>query len=292
MNDLTVIIPCYNAEKYLDNLANNLLNQQFDNYKIKIVFINDASSDDTLELLKILVNSKVLKAKYQLELKSCDSETPLGTASARNLGMENLNSKYVTFLDADDTIDLNYFAEIKKVADNNAGVIICNHKSVMSKQIIAKQLTKSYNPADSLLFAMVCSKVYKSEKIIKFHSDQYFEDIVYVFEFFAQNPELNVEYANTNYIINRENTNSKMQKINDYQYFQAFLIVFKQYKQFPVALQKGFVETFVGIYGFSQISILLRFKIIIYTLVVGWKHVFAIAKLGIRHSVTVTTEKR
>ena len=95
---ITVICPCYNAEKYIDKTIASLLDQVSVNFKFEIIFVDDGSTDNTLELLnnsKQLFNAKDIKTKII-------SQDNYGAGAARNKGIKSASFEYLAFLDADD----------------------------------------------------------------------------------------------------------------------------------------------------------------------------------------------
>jgi len=89
MPKVTVIIPAYNAEKYIEQTINSVLAQTFQDFEI--IVINDGSRDKTAEI----VNS------YGLSVR-CIQTTNGGVSRARNLGIDNALGEYIAFLDSDD----------------------------------------------------------------------------------------------------------------------------------------------------------------------------------------------
>ena len=87
----TVIIPLYNKESYVENTINSILNQTFTNYEVLIV--NDCSTDDSVAKVKPFLSEKIKLIAHS------DNK---GLSAARNTGIQNANSDYITFLDADD----------------------------------------------------------------------------------------------------------------------------------------------------------------------------------------------
>ena len=88
---ITVIIPAYNCDKFIERCISNLLRESLN--QIEILVINDGSSDKTLEKLE----------KYSEKIKII-SKPNGGVSSARNVGIKNASGRYITFLDADDEI--------------------------------------------------------------------------------------------------------------------------------------------------------------------------------------------
>jgi glycosyltransferase involved in cell wall biosynthesis len=90
-NLVTVLLPVYNAEKYLKESLNSILNQTYQN--IEILLINDASTDRTEELIKNYTDSRI---------RVIHNETNIGLAATLNKGISLANGKYIARMDADD----------------------------------------------------------------------------------------------------------------------------------------------------------------------------------------------
>lgn len=92
---ISVIVPIYNAEKYLDNSLSSLAQQTFQDFEV--LLINDGSKD----------NSAAICKKYSLRdqrFKLFNKENG-GSASARQMGMDNLCGRYCIVCDADDWVE-------------------------------------------------------------------------------------------------------------------------------------------------------------------------------------------
>ena len=110
MNDIkiSVVIPSYNAEKYIGRCIDSVLNTGYDN--LEIICINDGSKDGTLAVLRDY------EKKYDC-IKVID--TPNGGVSrARNLGIEKACGDFITFLDSDDWIHPQFFNTLLSVQKN------------------------------------------------------------------------------------------------------------------------------------------------------------------------------
>ena len=95
---VSIIIPIYNGEKYIERCLESVINQSY--RKIDIIVVNDNSSDHSLEII-----NKYLKATENMILVS--NENTLGVSETRNRGLKYAKSEYVLFLDCDDWLDLN-----------------------------------------------------------------------------------------------------------------------------------------------------------------------------------------
>lgn len=90
---VSVIVPLYNAEKYIEETMESILNQTYKN--IEIVIVDDGSKDQSSSIVKNF------KKKYPEQIKYILQENQ-GVSVARNTGIENANGEYISFLDSDD----------------------------------------------------------------------------------------------------------------------------------------------------------------------------------------------
>ncbi len=115
---ISVIIPMYNAEKTILNTLDSILNQSYKN--LEILVVNDGSDDSSSTLVQSL-----RKKDKRIILIDDDNH---GVSHARNVGLRNAKGEYVQFVDADDTLDLDYFKIMQNLlATNDCDIAICNN---------------------------------------------------------------------------------------------------------------------------------------------------------------------
>lgn len=119
----TIVSAVYGVEKYLKDYFESLVNQTI-GFKthIHLILVDDDSPDQSAEIIQ-----KWMK-KYPKNITYIHKENG-GQASARNLGIELVKTKWVSFIDPDDFVSLNYFEEIAKIIDKNPkdiGLVNCN----------------------------------------------------------------------------------------------------------------------------------------------------------------------
>ena len=90
--DISVIIPVYNREKTIVNCVNSILNQTY--LPKEIIIVDDGSTDNTIVTIESIKKS-IIKVIALNKNK--------GAQYARNIGIKNSKSKWITFLDSDDT---------------------------------------------------------------------------------------------------------------------------------------------------------------------------------------------
>ena len=91
---ISIIIPVYNVEKYLDRCISSVLDQTYQN--LQIILVDDGSTDNCSELCE---KYKILDARVRVIHKSNG-----GAADARNMGLQIADGEYIGFVDADDYI--------------------------------------------------------------------------------------------------------------------------------------------------------------------------------------------
>ena len=104
---LSVIVPVYNAECYLEKCVNSILNQTYKN--IELLLVNDGSRDESLVLCHRL-------AETDARIRVFDKPNG-GAASARNLGLKEAVGEYIGFCDADDFFDKDAFATLISILE-------------------------------------------------------------------------------------------------------------------------------------------------------------------------------
>jgi len=120
---VSVIIPVYNGEKYIEAAVKSVLKQEYDN--TEVIIINDGSTDGTVKLLKKLFNS------YP-QIILCDNQLTKGASGARNTGLIRASGKYIAFLDADDVwLPKHLESGIKFLEQYNEIDVICFNFDVM-----------------------------------------------------------------------------------------------------------------------------------------------------------------
>ncbi len=93
---LSIIIPCYNAEKYLSECIESCLSQDFDKRQYEIICVDDGSSDNSKDVVRKF--QTVDRPVHLIEQNHC------GVSRARNTGIESANGDYIWFVDADDFV--------------------------------------------------------------------------------------------------------------------------------------------------------------------------------------------
>jgi glycosyltransferase involved in cell wall biosynthesis len=139
-NMISIIIPFYNAEKYLLCTLDSILSQE--ELAIEVIAVNDGSTDDSLDIL-------MTRAGNDNRIKVF-TQNHKGVSAARNLGIKNSTGKYITFLDADDFSNPAALKKAyEKAEDTDADVVLCNYNWILDNgYTIKKAIDSKLIPVD------------------------------------------------------------------------------------------------------------------------------------------------
>lgn len=202
-NDVTILIPCYNGEKFIKRCLDSCINQTYK--KINILVVNDGSTD----------NSKKKLSEYENKYKNIKviSQENKGLASTRNILLNNMKTKYGFFLDVDDWIELDCIETfISSIRDKDICINSCfisksyKHKKeyYISNKINEKTNNETYliNNTPFAWGILFNKKIFND---IKFNDqNQYFEDAGIMSYLIYKNN--NISFINNpkyNYFINK-----------------------------------------------------------------------------------------
>lgn len=116
--DISVIVPCYNAERHLRVCLESLKAQKAP--QIEMIFIDDGSKDETGALLDAFAAAELRAQVVHTENK--------GVSAARNLGISLARGRYIAFMDADDALEEGSFAKLYQAAvRSGAQILSANH---------------------------------------------------------------------------------------------------------------------------------------------------------------------
>jgi Glycosyltransferases involved in cell wall biogenesis len=172
MQKVSVIIPVFNAEKYVLNCVDSLLNQSLK--EMEFVFVDDCSSDNSIEVIKNYIKGNGREENF-IFLKT---EKNSGPGVARNVGILESSGRYIAFMDCDDTVEATMYEELYKEAEESfADICNCNAKYIKNNKVVKYLNTDNFNRCkltkdkkSELLqnfTTYICSYLYKREFIIK-----------------------------------------------------------------------------------------------------------------------------
>jgi glycosyltransferase involved in cell wall biosynthesis len=158
MNKISVIIPCYNVEKYIGECIDSVLKQTHQH--LEIICINDGSTDKTLDVL----NRYQSGAADKIKVVSFENQ---GAPASRNAGFKRSTGEFIQFLDADDVIDPQKFERQLAGFAGQTEVVVSDR--VQKNEDLTKTLHTYYfddiekNPLETAVKRVIttCNPLYK-----------------------------------------------------------------------------------------------------------------------------------
>ncbi len=203
---VSIVIPVYNVEKYIERCVRTLFAQTLDD--LEYIFVDDCSPDNSSDvMLKVLEEYPVRKPQVKL----IRHEINQGVSQSRQDGVEAATGEYIIHCDPDDWVELDMYEQLyTKAKETNADLVLCDYYEVTNGEILTlkKQKPDKLKSEDLLagisgknktkLQGSLWNKLIKSElcKNIRFIPDINFcEDVCYLFQIL--NKRLNIRYCNT-----------------------------------------------------------------------------------------------
>lgn len=203
---ISVIVPVYNTENYLSECLDSILNQTWRN--IEVILINDGSTDKSGQICDTI-------ARLDERVRVIHQNNH-GVSYSRNIGLKNSSGDFVSFIDSDDTLELDmYELLIKLIDENDADIAHCGYKHILKDEVRLVHDTKCVyvqNKKEALecfvsgkLFGGgLWSKLFRRELIegLLFREDlKINEDVLFNFEAFNRaRKTVFADYAKYNYI--------------------------------------------------------------------------------------------
>lgn len=212
---ISIIIPVYNVEKYINRCIDSILNQTYKDYEL--ILINDGSVDSSLEIIR------EYEKKHSF-IKVVSTEN-CGPAITRNRGIDLAIGKYIMFIDSDDYIDNDFLENYISNSDGVDVVIggfrkVDDEKELFKRQLIDAEFSKY------IVTGPVCH-LYRRELIknVKFLDTEMSEDIYFNIRVYELNPRIkSIEYVGYNYYTNPNSiSNTKHKGFNDKIDFTGFV---------------------------------------------------------------------
>lgn len=182
MANISVVVPVYKVEKYIDRCITSILNQTYNDFEL--VLVDDGSPDNCGKICDEY-------AKKDLRIHVIHQENK-GLSAARNAGIDwafkNSNSQWITFIDSDDWIDTRFLEKLHKAAVQlNVDISICDYVRTEGEVKIVKKpfLYEKYNVEDfyvrqRIVATVAWGKLYKKDcfseiryPIGKLHEDEF-----------------------------------------------------------------------------------------------------------------------
>lgn len=198
---ISLIIPIYNAQNYLDDTINSIINQSIDFENIELILIDDFSTDDSKKIIR----------KYA---KRYDNIIPYYSKSnhgypgfGRNIGLKKATADYIMFMDNDDEIDIDFCKKLYDTINKENADVVCCDTHIIDPICEIKDNIRYTNGIETndfviiqndniLLFKniSVWNKIFKKDIItqndISFKENTYADDFIFTLSYFLKSEKL------------------------------------------------------------------------------------------------------
>ena len=227
---VSVIVPVYNVEAYLEKCLDSLVNQTLK--EIEIIIVNDGSPD----------NSQKIIDRYQKKYKQIKSyiKENGGLSDARNYGIEKASGEYIAFLDSDDYVKENMYMEMyNKAKSNDFDIVVCDLNYVYDNKIIYASSNIEDDTYDIKkvminIYPAAWNKIFKKElfdKGIRFKKNVWFEDVEFIYRLLPYVKSIGVIHKPFNQYVQREGSITNTINKKTYHYIDNWNGIIEYYKK-------------------------------------------------------------
>lgn len=227
----SVIMPAYNAEKYIKEAIESVLMQSYKNFEL--IIIEDNSSDNTRSIIKECAShDKRIIAHFNKENKGC--------ANSRNIGLSLCHGEYMAFIDSDDVwlpkkleMQIEFLNKQKKDMVYTAYEIIDSNGCLMkSRSVKEKLVLKDLLKENSVIFSTTCFRYYAIKDLL-FKQEWFHEDYVYLLDCLKLG--LNLRGMNESFVLYRVHSNGRS--------FNKIKAAYNRWRIYREYLDMGVVDT-------------------------------------------------
>ena len=216
MVKVSVIVPIYNVEKYIEDCAKSLFQQTLND--IEYIFVNDCTPDNSIKILKEVLDAY---PERKNQVKIVNLEVNSGQAAARKRGVSEATGDFIIFCDGDDWVDKNMYQRLYDCAiQHNYDFVRCLFSRVSEgHQALCKLIPpESYANKKQLLsylirssdFSSTCDKLVRRNVVFSqqfvYPKDNMCEDLVYVLQYVLN--AKSIGYINESFYYYRQNESS------------------------------------------------------------------------------------
>lgn len=219
---ISIIVPIYNVEKYLDKCIDSIVNQTYKN--LEIILVNDGSKDKSGDICN------EWKSKDR-RIKVIHKENT-GAGDSRNIALDIAKGDYISFVDSDDYLSYDMYTVMMSFFDKDIDIVECDYISTIDENIQFQQITfkkKVYstqealveNINDSIFKQVIWNKIYKKRVInkVRFPTDKKIDDEFFTYKVISNAKKL--VHTNAKLYAYRIQNDSVMHSLNINNRFQG-----------------------------------------------------------------------
>lgn len=229
MTDISIIVPIYNAEKYLNKCIDSLVNQT--KKELEFILVNDGSTDSSEDIIKSYKDKRIKYFKNKNQ----------GIGKTRNFGIDKATGKYLMFLDSDDYLDINACEKLyNKAIKEKSDLVVFDFYRVeetLKEVTINNFKSSSLKENPNLLLDInlgPCNKLIKRELIDKnntrFNEELKYEDTPFVTEIIKNANKISKLNEYLHYYVIHSNSETTVRDERVFDIIKIIDIIRNQYK--------------------------------------------------------------
>lgn len=229
MPKVSVIVPVYNVEEYIDKCLNTLVNQTLED--IEFIVVNDGATDNSKNIIL------EYKEKYPNKIVYLEKENG-GLSDARNYGIPYARGDYIAFLDSDDYVELELYEKLyNKAIETDADMVECDFYWEYPNKKVHDQSAKYKNESDMYANAraVAWNKLYKRDVLlnsgIQFPKGLRYEDLEFFYKILPQLKKIELISEPLIHYIQRDNSITYVQNERTKEIFTILDNVLAYYKE-------------------------------------------------------------
>lgn len=238
MKKISVIIPCYNSEKYMDKCLEAFTKQNFED--AEYIFVDDNSSDDTYKFLKEYEKTS------KIDMHVIHNEVNIGPGASRGKALKQCKGQWIAFCDADDYYDYSFMDKMYKMTTNSdVDCVMCSYNKVFSDGKIEKvdylddeDVSKEYvlaNVSPSLCVLLVRKRVFDD---INFIGIRHGEDAAIIPSIIINSRKIKyVKEALYNYVMREDSASNLFDESAYYDTLKSFECMKDKLRNYPEVLE-------------------------------------------------------
>lgn len=229
---VSVIVPVYNVEAYLEKCLDSLVNQTLK--EIEIIVVNDGTKD----------NSQKIIDRYAKKYKNIHSyiKDNGGLSDARNYGLTKASGEYVAFVDSDDYVSKDMYQRMyEKAVSGNFDMVVCDLNYVYeNSDVIKRAYSNVPNDTTDIKKAMIniypaaWNKIFKKKLFkhdVRFKKGVWFEDVEFIYRLLPYVKSIGVVNEPFNQYLQREGSITKSVDPRIYHYIDNWNSIIEYYKE-------------------------------------------------------------
>lgn len=229
MPKVSIIVPVYNVEKYVEKCLKSLLEQTLED--IEIIVVNDGSTDNSKEIVQKIVKQFPDKMVYKEKENG-------GLSDARNYGINYAKGEYIAFFDSDDYVEKDMYQKMYELAKKEESDMVECDFFWEYPDHEKKDIGKMYQGKKEMLEkvrVMACNKLIKREILektnIRFSKGLRYEDVEFTYKLVPYLEKVSLLQESCFHYVQRENSISNLQNERTREIFQVLDNVLQYYQQ-------------------------------------------------------------